>query len=76
MSDTKTKERFTAHELPRVLRKMRYGVKDAWYEEENGKEYVCLELNCGQIRRVEVTGDAWRRYLSTAPTHCKNRFQE
>lgn len=57
MSYTKTKERFTAHELPRVLRKMRYGVKEAWYEEENTKEYVYLELNCGQIRRVEVTGD-------------------
>ena len=56
MSDTKTKERFTAFELPRVLRKMRYEVKEAWYDEENGKEYIYIELECGLIRRVEVTG--------------------
>ena len=57
MPDIRAKENFVSHELVRVLRKIHSDVKEAWYAAENGNEYVYIELTCGQIRRVDVTGD-------------------
>lgn len=57
MTPAQEKEAFVETEMSALLQKLNIGIKETWYDEEGGKEYVYIEFLDGTMRRVDVTGE-------------------
>ena len=58
MTEAQDKEAFVENEMSALLVKLNIGIKETWYDEDGGKEYVYIEFLDGTMRRVNVTGES------------------